>query len=114
MNTQPDVLDEKVLAELSERGMAIYEQRLKAVLEPEHDGEIVAVHLDTGEYAVAANSPVARRLLRARIPDGIIMTVNIGTVPVDDALSLRMLRGASNPHPCGFFDEQPVYALRRP
>lgn len=93
MDTQPDVLNERVLAELSERGMAIYEKNLKAVLEPQHDGEVVAVHLDTGEYEVAANSPVARRLLRARIPDGVIMTVNIGTAPVDDALSLRMRQG---------------------
>ena len=36
------------LADVTERGLAIYEARLKAFLEPDHLGEVVAIHVDTG------------------------------------------------------------------
>src|SRR5205823_2745285 len=39
---------------VSQRGLAIYESRLKKVLEPEHNGETVAIHVESGDYAVAA------------------------------------------------------------
>jgi hypothetical protein len=93
MSEMPDVLNPEVLAELSDRGMAIYNERLKAKLEPEFNGKVVAVHLDTGAYTVARNSSFARRALREKYPDGVIMTLDIGPVPMDDPLSVRMRQG---------------------
>jgi len=40
------------LSPLAERGRTIYEERLKAKLEPEHDGEAVTIHVDTGDLAI--------------------------------------------------------------
>ena len=60
------------LADVTERGSAIYKSRFKALLEPDHLGEVVAIHVDTGEYAVAASSPNALRAVRRLQPSGLI------------------------------------------
>jgi hypothetical protein len=39
------------LSELSVKGLTIYNDRLKALLEPEHNNEWVAIHVDTSDYA---------------------------------------------------------------
>ena len=78
------------MEQLSAKGHVIYDQTLKAVLEPKYNGQEVAIHLDSGDYEVAGNSPHARRALRARRPEGLIMTVNIGPAKMD-GLTLRML-----------------------
>ncbi len=66
------------LADVTERGLAIYESRLKAILEPDHLGEVVAIHVDTGEYAVAASSPDALRAMRRLQPSGLLFLYTIG------------------------------------
>ncbi|MBV9850983.1 MAG: hypothetical protein JO250_15030 [Armatimonadetes bacterium] len=80
------------LDRLSNRGRAIYDDTLKAILEPQFNGQIVAIHPDSGDYEVARNSPHARKALRARRPEGIIITTNIGPARVD-SLTLRMIAG---------------------
>lgn len=35
---------------LLERGMKLYEERLKSDLEPEHNGEMLAVEVESGDY----------------------------------------------------------------
>src|SRR5262249_13731468 len=78
------------LARASKLGRDFYEERLKAVLEPDQNGQTVAVHFDSADYAVASNSPEARRALRARHPEGLIMTMKIG--PSDDGpIASRLL-----------------------
>ncbi len=72
------------LDEVTRRGLAIYDARLRAILEPEHNGKVVAIHVDSGDYAVARNSPLARRALRARRPEGMILTTDIGPVEMLD------------------------------
>ncbi len=81
---------EDEMEQLSAKGRAIYDQTLKAILEPQYNGQEVAIHLDSGDYEVAKNSPHARRALRARRSAGLIMTTNIGP-PKIDGLTLRML-----------------------
>ena len=36
--------------DLLERGMKLYEERLKSELEPEHNGEMLAVDVESGDY----------------------------------------------------------------
>jgi hypothetical protein len=83
------------LSPLAEQGRAIYEESLKPLLEPGHSGKAVAVHVDTGDYAVAENhSDAARALLARHKPDGRIVTLTIG--PPTDAdlrLAARMTAG---------------------
>ena len=91
-NAIPDVFDTAVLSELSDRGLAIYLNDLKPRLEPEHTGRTVAIHPDSGDYALAENSPDARRALRVRQPQGFIVTLLIGPNQRDQ-LARRMAGG---------------------
>ena len=58
--------------------LAFYDAHLKAHLEPEFDGQVVAIHGDSGDYAIGPNSSRARFALRARQPGGPIVTLDIG------------------------------------
>jgi hypothetical protein len=78
------------MEQLSAKGRAIYDQTLKAILEPHYNGQKVAIHLDSGDYEVAKNSPTASRALRARHPVGLMMVTDVGPARID-SLTLRML-----------------------
>jgi hypothetical protein len=81
-------IQDSPLSPLAEQGRAIYEERLKPLLESEHSGKAVAVHVDTGDYAIADNhSDAARALLARHAPDGRIVTLTIGP-PTDTDLRL--------------------------
>jgi hypothetical protein len=84
--TDPDATDGDDLVSSAWR---IYNQRLKAILEPDHLGKVVAIQPDSAEYEVANNSPTARKALRERCPRGSIVTLRIGVVDDDNPLSLR-------------------------
>jgi hypothetical protein len=73
----PGITQEE-LDRLSDRGQTIYDQRLKGTLEPEHNGKTVAIHLESGDYAIGKHSPGAMRAIRKRCPDGMIVTMKIG------------------------------------
>lgn len=75
---------------LAERGGALYNERLKQLLEPEHNGQWVAIHLDSGEYGLGKNSPSALRALRAKQPTGFVVTMLVGPEREDPTL-YRML-----------------------
>lgn len=80
------------LDRLSEQGFAYYNERLKSLLEPEQNGRVVAIHLASGDYAVAANSPSAMRALRDKQPEGMIMTMVIGPERDDPTLDRMLAR----------------------
>ena len=84
-----------LLSPLAQQGRAIYEGRLKSHLEPGQSGKAVAIHVDTGDYAVGENhSDAVRALLARHEPDGRIVTLTIG--PPTDAdlrLAARMTAG---------------------
>ncbi len=77
------------LDEVTLRGLAIYESRLKVILEPEHCGEVVAIHIDSGEHTVAASSPEAMRAMRRVHPSGLLFLYTIGPAH-DHDLARRM------------------------
>jgi hypothetical protein len=83
-------MTDEELDDLSRRAHAIYDRDLRVLLEPEHNGELVAIHVDTGDYAVANTSSRARVALRNRHPLGMIVTTKIGP-PSDDPLAYRIL-----------------------
>ena len=85
-----DLLNEEALAAFGERGRVLYDEKIKPLVEPEQNGKHIAVHLDTGDYALAANSPDALRVLRQRRPDGIVMTTIVGPDQMDQ-LAYRMM-----------------------
>ena len=55
--------------ETARLGDEIYERDIRARVEPHHNGEYVAIDVDSGEYAVADDIIAAVDLLRARRPD---------------------------------------------
>ena len=52
-------------------GREIYERDIRAQVEADHDGEVVAIDLDSGEWVIAENSMAATDRLRAQRPDAI-------------------------------------------
>ncbi len=66
---------------LTNRGLAIYEEKLKPILEPEFDKKYVAIHVDTGDYEVANSSGDAMRAMRKRHLEGRLVIMRIGNEP---------------------------------
>jgi len=89
-------LDEKENAlrenALSERGLAIYEEKLKPLLEPFHNNEFVSIHVKTEEYALGASSSDAMRAIRKRHPRGWLVILKIGDEP-EWGLAARLFVG---------------------
>lgn len=77
------------LDDVTQRGLKIYEGRLKPLLEPDHLGEVVAIHVDSGDYAVAASSPEALRAMRRIHPAGLLFLYTIRPAE-DHGLARRM------------------------
>lgn len=86
------------LDEISQRGLEIYESRLKNLLEPARAGEKVAIHVESGDYAVARFTGGAVRALRKSHPGGEVVTLTIGTEP-DYGLAARLFGGLPGPSP---------------
>ena len=57
---------EEQLDDVTRRGLALYEERLREMLERDHMGKVVAILVDTGDYVVADESPDAMRAMLAR------------------------------------------------
>lgn len=83
------------LDDATRRGLAIYETRLKAALEPSCNGQVVAIHLNTGDHVVARTSGDALRGLRRRRPVGPLLLHTIG--PVSDDMAFHILRQRALP-----------------
>jgi hypothetical protein len=87
-----DILPIEKVEKLSEAGRAIYNEKLRPLLEPEHNGQEVAIHLDTGDYEVGAREQQPALALRQRHPDGrMIMCTLVGPPRPDDMLVYRMM-----------------------
>jgi hypothetical protein len=79
--------------DLTERGLAIYEQTLKTLLEPTQNGRFVAIHVDSEDYEVARTSADAIRAMLKRHPiDGKLVVRKIGDEP-EYGLAARILAG---------------------
>jgi hypothetical protein len=73
---------DELVDELGERGSAIYDARLKPLLEPAFERQFVAIHLDSGDYEVARSSGDAMRAIRKKHPrDGKLFIRKIGDEP---------------------------------
>jgi hypothetical protein len=61
-----------------ERGEAIYERQLRAVVEGPNKGQFLVVDIETGEYEIAADDLLATKRLLAKRPDAIVYGLRIG------------------------------------
>ena len=49
-------------------GEVVYERDIRARVEADHHGKVIAIDVDSGEYAIAENARVAGQRLRAETP----------------------------------------------
>ena len=55
--------------EISDRAKRIYEDRIKALVEPEENGKFIVIDIESGDYEIDEKMLVASRRLRERRPD---------------------------------------------
>jgi hypothetical protein len=92
MNTQDQSLaiDDNV----SEPGAAIYAHRIRPI-ERNHLGEYVAIHVDSGDFAIARTAgAVAREPRKAHAPDGRAYLREVGDEP-EYMLAARLFGAAA-------------------
>ena len=65
-------------AEAARRGDEIYERDIRAQVEQEHDGKIVAIDIETGDFAVDETVLAASERLLDRHPNADIWSVRVG------------------------------------
>ena len=75
------------LSEITARALALYQDRLRAELEPEQIGRGLAIHPDSGDYLVADTPTHAGHAMRVRHPEGGTVTLRIGLQPDYSLLS---------------------------
>ena len=70
------------------KALAFYKSELASLLEPAHNGENVAIHVDTKSYEIANGVGHAFRAVRAKHPEGVIVVHRIGIA--ETGLASRM------------------------
>ena len=80
--------------ETARLGDEIYERDIRRQVEADHHGEIVAIDVDSGDFAIAENVAAAWERLVSRHPDGGFWFVRVG-YPAVYHLGGRPLRRAS-------------------
>ncbi|MBC8141906.1 MAG: hypothetical protein H7Y38_10750 [Armatimonadetes bacterium] len=83
---------EEPFANAAMLGKAIYNERLKSLLEPAQNGKAVAINVENGDYIVADSLKEARTALHPRYPGIVSMSRTIG-VETDLGLLARVLAG---------------------
>lgn len=64
--------------EIATRGEALYEQQIRAQVEPQHVGKFLIVDIETGEYEVDDDDIEATNRARAKHPDGAFYGMRVG------------------------------------
>ena len=64
--------------EIGERGVQIYESKLRTLLEPQFRGQFVAIDVETEDYEVANEAADASDRLWKRRPDAQVLVERIG------------------------------------
>jgi hypothetical protein len=62
-----------------QRGARIYEERLRQLLEPAHNGEYVVIDVETGEYEVDADHLAASDRAAAKHPGAPLYATRVGS-----------------------------------
>ncbi len=64
--------------DLAESGQRLYDERLRALLEPEHEGEFVAIEPDTERYFLGQTGLAALRAGRRELPNKLFYLLRVG------------------------------------
>lgn len=66
------------MASLIEKGTEFYNQNLKTLLEPDRNGEFIAIEPETGRYFLGSTSREAMDAAHQALPDGKFYLQKIG------------------------------------
>lgn len=64
--------------EIAARGQAIYEQQIRAQVEPTHTGKFLMIDIETGDYELDEDRAAASRRAHARHPGGAFYGIRVG------------------------------------
>ena len=64
--------------EAARRGIEIYERDIRSEVEADHNGEFVAIDIETGAWEIHCDQVVAGNRLRTRIPDAQTFLTRVG------------------------------------
>ena len=64
--------------ETARLGKEIYERDIKRLVEADHFGEVVAIDVDSGSYALGKNAIDASESLRKQSPDAQVWLMRVG------------------------------------
>ena len=64
--------------EIAARGRAIYDQRIRDAVEPQHMGKFLIIDIETGDYELDEDEFAASRRAHARHPDGAFFGMRVG------------------------------------
>jgi hypothetical protein len=64
--------------QIVQRGQELYDRQIRAQVEPEHNGKLLVINVETGEYEMDADAVAAAKRAKTRFPDAPLFTVRIG------------------------------------
>lgn len=64
--------------EIGRKGEALYQERIKALVDPLHYGKFVVIDVETGDYEIGKRMKDASKVLRKRRPEAITYGVRVG------------------------------------
>jgi hypothetical protein len=64
--------------ELVRLGRELYKRDLKPLLEPDHDGEWVVIHVANGDYAVGPDKHRSLEEMQRKYPDDVFFFARVG------------------------------------
>ena len=64
--------------ETARLGKEMYERDIQSLVEPDHRGQVVAIDVDSGDYAIADTASAAAKCLRAQRPEAGVWLMRAG------------------------------------
>ena len=69
---------ERTAEEIARLGQELYDTRLKALLEPEHNDEFVVINVENGDYFLDTSDLEALRAARTEYPARVLFLARVG------------------------------------
>ena len=64
--------------EIGRKGEALYQEKIKPLVDPLHYGKFVVIDVETGDYEIGKRMTDASKILRERRPESITYGVRVG------------------------------------
>jgi hypothetical protein len=64
--------------EILRRGRELYERKIRPQVEPEHEGEFLAVNIETGAWMLGEDGLTASKRLLARESEAVVCLLRVG------------------------------------